>query len=406
MHLTVTSPSSQDRIRHGPPHARSVHRGDGSLSPFLATTESHACRSQCIDGARAVCQTRRRCDSLYVASGSDLVSRKQLVQFTKNEGSSKHGQPLCRLNTSRTDDVHCQPLIYGDRGSHRALDLDPDLLQPHTYFLRLAETRLREAARRRVEAMKKKMAQELQRKAAEKRREEEQQQQQQQQGGGGGGSRESQGGPSQSGGGGSGPSQGGQSGRSRGGPSQGGQSGQSLSGGSGRQSQGGQSGQSQGDGGGSGQSSQEPMLPAYKRGPWSLWHRHWTETPSASPIAAARQAADSLGFDYFRCLNAIDGDDDDMHLELFSNDRYARCLTDERSHRTAFVTPLPFPLRFEGRWQVVLKRAHFHNTLSMQLELDLYNGGDHLRHVWRLPQAPCESHFHRTGSNLARYPTC
>ena len=57
----------------------------------------------------------------------------------------------------------------------------------------------------------------------------------------------------------------------------------------------------------------------------------------------------SFGFDNFRRLNANDGDDDNVHLELFSNDQYARCLTDERSQRVAFVMPLPFPLQFEGR---------------------------------------------------------
>ena len=60
----------------------------------------------------------------------------------------------------------------------------------------------------------------------------------------------------------------------------------------------------------------EPTLPAYEHRPLSLWHRHSTETPSASPTAWSH----SLGFDYFRRLNAIDGYDDDVHLELFSND--------------------------------------------------------------------------------------
>ena len=102
--------------------------------------------------------------------------------------------------------------------------------------------------------------------------------------------------------------------------------------------------------------------------------------------------SDRLGFDYFRRLKALDGVDDDVYLELFSNDRYDR-LTVERSQRAAFDTPLPFPLQFEGRWQVVLKRAHFRNALSMQLELDFYDGGNHVRHVRRLPCAPCESPF-------------
>ena len=66
---------------------------------------------------------------------------------------------------------------------------------------------------------------------------------------------------------------------------------------------------------------------------------------------------------------------------------------DERGQRAAFIMPLPFPLRFEGRWQVVLKRAHFRNALSMQLELDFSDGGGHVRHVRRLPRAPCESPF-------------
>ena len=85
---------------------------------------------------------------------------KQVVQFTKSEVTSKHWQPSCRLfldlafDKPGTGNVHCQLLIYGERGHHRALDLDPDLLQPHTYFLRPAEWHLREAARRRVEAMK------------------------------------------------------------------------------------------------------------------------------------------------------------------------------------------------------------------------------------------------------------
>ena len=48
------------------------------------------------------------------------------------------------------------------------------------------------------------------------------------------------------------------------------------------------------------------------------------ETPSARPTAVG----------HFRRLNAIDGNDDDMHLELFSNGRYVRCLMDE-THRTA-----------------------------------------------------------------------
>ena len=75
----------------------------------------------------------------------------------------------------------------------------------------------------------------------------------------------------------------------------------------------------------------------------------------------------------------------DVHLELFSNNQYAHRLTVERSQRAVFVTPLPFPSLFEGHWQVVLKRAHFHNALSMQLELDFYEGGDHVRHVRRFP---------------------
>ena len=72
------------------------------------------------------------------------------------------------------------------------------------------------------------------------------------------------------------------------------------------------------------------------------------EMPSASPTGRS----DSLGFDYFPWLNTIDGDDDNVHLELFSNDRYARHMTDERSRRAEFVTPLtflfPFPLGFKG----------------------------------------------------------
>ena len=86
----------------------------------------------------------------------------------------------------------------------------------------------------------------------------------------------------------------------------------------------------------------DPTLHAYERGPWSLWHRHGIETPSASPSGQS----DTLGFDYFRHLNTIDGDDHNIHLELFSS----RSLTDERSRRVAFVTPLTFLLRFEGRW--------------------------------------------------------
>ena len=65
----------------------------------------------------------------------------------------------------------------------------------------------------------------------------------------------------------------------------------------------------------------------------------------------------------------------------------------ERSCHAAFVMTLPFPLRFEGCWQVILKRAHFRSALSMQLELDLYHGGNNVRHVRHLPRAPCESPF-------------
>ena len=52
--------------------------------------------------------------------------RKQVVQFTKNEGSSKHRQPPCRIfldvafDKPGTGNVHRQLLIYGKRGSHRA----------------------------------------------------------------------------------------------------------------------------------------------------------------------------------------------------------------------------------------------------------------------------------------------
>ena len=64
-----------------------------------------------------------------------------------------------------------------------------------------------------------------------------------------------------------------------------------------------------------------------------------------------------------------------------------------RSRRVACVPRLPFPLRFEGRWQVVLKRAHFCNALSLQLELNLYDRGNHVCHMRHLPRATCESPF-------------
>ena len=70
-----------------------------------------------------------------------------------------------------TGNGHCQLLIYGERGHHHALDLDPDCLRSVSYFLHLAQSHLKEAARRLMEVLKK-MTQELACKAAEKRREE------------------------------------------------------------------------------------------------------------------------------------------------------------------------------------------------------------------------------------------
>ena len=97
-------------------------------------------------------------------------------------------------------------------------------------------------------------------------------------------------------------------------------------------------------------------------------------------------------FHYAQDLARVDGNEDDFHVHLFSHDRRAECVSEDRSRRAAWVTPLPFPLKLHGPWYVALKRACLRTQLSHRFCVELTGVNGSSKSV-SLSRRPCSNWF-------------